>query len=89
MTMRNTDRVLVLRKIDEKEDTGLIDPAVFVGKNNLHIFMDTQTSMWGFKYDKGMIPPILKNKYTKFSLAFAEAKKYLNSKNVEIVDIRD
>lgn len=89
MAIRSTDRVLVLRKIDPKGDTGLIDPAVFEGKNNLHILMDEQTSLWGFKYEKGIVPPVLKNKFTKFGLAYAEALKYLKSKNVEVVEVRD
>lgn len=88
--MRSTDRILVLEKYDPKnKDVGLIDPTVFGDKNNLHLVMDTGTLMWNFKYERGAVPPMLRERFTSFKLAKEYAELYLKSKNIKIVEVKD
>jgi hypothetical protein len=89
MAMRSTDRILVLEKIDPKGDTGLIDPKVFKGENNLHAVMDQGTCLWSFKHDRGMVPAPLRNKYTSFKAAREQAEEYFRQKNIRIVEVKD
>jgi hypothetical protein len=46
MHVRSTDRILVLEKEDPKMSAGILDPAVFEGKNNLHLRQDLVTGLW-------------------------------------------
>jgi len=90
MALRSTDRILVLEKHDPKsKDVGLVDPQVFEGKNNLHLVMDPTTLLWSFKYERGVVPPNLRNKFTNFKMAKEHAEQYLRAKNIKIVDIKD
>jgi len=87
--MRSNDRILVLEKIDPKAGNGLFDPDVFTGKNNLHVVMDPQTTMWHFKYERGTIPPPLRFKFTDFNSALKIAEQYFVTKNIRIVEVLD
>ena len=90
MALRSTDRILVLEKVNVKDkDIGLFDPQVFEGKNNLHLVMDPTTCMWTFKYERGVVPPVLKATFTSFKQAKEHAETYLASKNIKIVDVKD
>jgi hypothetical protein len=86
--MRSNDRILVLQK-DKDADLGLIDPGIFEGKNNLHVVMDPNTLIWNFKYERGPVPPALRNRYTSFKLAKEAADTYFKTKNVKVVAVRD
>lgn len=88
--MRNTDRILVLEKIDPKnKDTGMIDPQVFEGKNNLHAVMDPGTCMWSLRYERGIVPTPLRQKFTDFKTLKLQAEVYLRTKNIKIVEVKD
>lgn len=86
---RITDIELVLSKDAANKDTGLLDPGVFEGKNRLRIVQDTSTLMWSFKYDRGVVPPALKNKYTSFKLAKEDAESYFKAKKINVVGIKE
>jgi hypothetical protein len=87
--MRSTDRILVLERVDPKGNIGLVDPGVFEGKNNLHVVMDPNTCLWSFKYERGVVPPALKNKFTDFKTAQQQAESYFTTKNIKIVEVLD
>ncbi len=90
--MRSSTRTLVLSKIEgekTKSSTGLIDPGLFSGENNLFAIMDPQTCLWGFKYKHGGIPPALKQKFTSFDRLFRYAQDYFRSRGVEITEVID
>lgn len=90
MAMRSTDRILKLEKHDPKQkDVGLIDPEVFSGGNNLHVVMDPHTLFWTFKYERGHVPPQLRNKFTEFKVAKNHAESYFKTKNIRIKEIID
>lgn len=88
--MRSTDRILILEKFDPKnKDVGLMDPAVFTGKNNLHAVMDQSSGLWSMKYERGIVPPQLKNKFTDFNSLKQHAENYFKSKNIKIAKVID
>lgn len=90
MVIRSTDRVLVLEKYDPKnKDIGLIDPAVFTGNNALHAVMDESSALWSIKYERGIVPPQLKNKFTSFNALKQHAEEYFKAKNIKIVKVID
>lgn len=87
--MRSNDRLFVLERINpDKKDTGLFDPEVFEGKNSLHAVMDPDT-MWRCKYERGIPPKPLQQRYTNFKLLKQHIEQYLASKNIRIVEIKD
>lgn len=88
---RKTDRVLRLkaREGGSKSSTGLVDKRLFTGDNSLHVIQNDQ-GLWNFKYAEGAVPPVLKNQsFTSFDLAYSHAKRYFDTRNVEIVGIDD
>lgn len=90
MALRKTDRTILLERIDPKnKDNGMIDPKVFAGENNLHLVMDLVTGLWTFKYERGVVPGPLRDRFAspKQALVFAEA--YLKTKNIKIVEVQD
>lgn len=90
MAMRKTDRIIKLEKYDPKQkDTGLIDPAVFNGGNNLHAVMDPATLFWSFRYEHGHVPPALRGRFTSFNVAMIQADTYFKTKNIKITEVQD
>ena len=90
--MRSPDRILVLKVIDDKKplsSKGLVDSRLFTGENQLHAKMDTQTSLWAFKYDQGIVPAPLKCQFTSFKALKAHADLYFRSRNIEIIEVKD
>lgn len=90
---RTTDRLLVLEPEEGKKaqsSKGLDDPRLFSGENKLHALMDPETCLWGFKYDKGMSPPQLKDvKFTTFNAALKHASDYYKKRNIIIKEVID
>lgn len=89
MALRRTDRILVLAKIDPKTKADMMDPEVFEGKNNLHAVMDNSTCLWSFKYERGLPPEPLRQRFTNFNTLKAAAENYFSKKNVRIVEVID
>lgn len=90
---RSDDRVLVLSPIDGEKplsSSGLVDPNLFTGKNKLHAVKDSQTCMWSFKYEMGMLPPNLRDKnFTTFTALKKHASDYLQKRNILIKEVID
>lgn len=87
--MRNTDRVLVLERRDAtKKDIGLVDPKILTGGNRLHAVMLPDT-MWVMKYEHGMVPPQLKDRFTSFPALKQHAETYFSTRNLKIKEVID
>lgn len=89
--MRSTDRILVLRPIEgskAKSSTGLVDPRLFKGDNNLHAIMDPM-GLWYCRLDQGVIPPELKQQFTSFAKLLKHIQEYYKTRNIEIVEVKD
>ena len=90
--MRSTDRILVLQPMEGKKattTTGLVDTRLFKGGNRLHAVRDKTTSLWYMKYDEGILPDPLKQKFTSFKSLADYARAYFEKRNIQIVEIQD
>lgn len=89
----SSDRILVLKVIDNKKPLstlGAIDSRLFKEENSLHAHMDKQSCLWFLRYEKGHLPPVLLGKkFTRFNDLLAFAKNYFNSRNVDIVEVKN
>lgn len=87
------DRVFKLTLMEGKQatgsSTGIIDPSLFKdGGNRLHALMDGETCLWYFKYERGALPPHLKDQYfTSFNKLKQYAEDYFRTRNVEITEV--
>ena len=72
-----------------RSGTGLIDPGLFTGSNQLHIMRDPFSTLWYFKYEKGVLPPPLRSSFTRYEKALEHVKKYFKGRNLQIVEILD
>lgn len=89
---KKSDRILVLKPIEgtkAKSSTGLDDPRLFNGGNNLHGIKDQQTNLWYFKYESGVIPEPLKQRFTSFPLLKKHAEDYYVKRNIAVVEVLD
>jgi hypothetical protein len=84
-------RELVLKPGEAYLKTGtanLVDPGVWKGTNSLRILQD-ETSLWGFKFEKGLLPDPLKQRFTSVSKAINFAKSYFTKRNIEVIEVKD
>lgn len=88
---RADDRIFVLKPIEGKfsiSASGNTDTSLFKGDNNLHARMN-EYSNWYLAYDKGAVPPMLKQQWTSFTKLERFVKEYYLKRNVEVVKIID
>lgn len=87
---RSNDRVLVLQVEEGKKpltSMGVPDPRLFNGENKLHAIMDNRTSLWYLKYDMGVLPGALKQKFTSFSKLYKYVSDYYGRRGLKIVEV--
>lgn len=88
--IKSDDRILVLKPLVEGKGakaSGIVDPQLFTGGNQLHAIHDTRRRMWTLKYEKGGIPEPLKQQWTKFSDLRKAVERYFLSRNIQIIEI--
>lgn len=88
--MRSTDRILVIKQMPGKKPTsgtGLVDPGLFTGTNQLHAIQDSLTTMWFLKYEHGVLPAVLRNKWTSFNSLLGYVKEYFRKRNLLITEV--
>ena len=90
--MHSPHRELIVRPMEGKQakqsHTGLLDPGIFTGTNSLHAFMD-ETGLWFCKYERGILPEPLKQRFTSLSKLLSFTKDYFGKRNLEIVEVKD
>lgn len=89
---KSHDRILVLEPIEGmriKDVQGRVDSRLFNGDNKLHCVMDVQSSLWHFKYEDGVLPEPLKQRFTSWSKAKYHADEYYKKRNVQIAKVID
>lgn len=89
---RNPDRIIKLKIIDGTKPltaTGLTDSRLFSGENNLHAIMDEEDCLWHLKYDSGVLPQHLKQKFTSFKFLYKHVETYFKGRNIEISEVKD
>lgn len=94
MKTSSPDRILFLEPIDGKplDTRGIVDPRLFkTGEdgNKLHAIMDTETCLWSFRYEKGIVPPALKGTFTGFRALKKHADEYFLQRNIRITEVKD
>ena len=84
------ERELVIKPMEGKmvKGSNLIDSRVWKGDNTLKTIQD-ETSLWGFKFEKGLLPEPLKQRFTSASKAIAFAKEYFAKRNLEVIEVKD
>ncbi len=88
----DNDRILVLKGIDDKKpltSTGLVASRLFKGDNELHATYEGQSGLWYLKYEKGLLPEPLKQKFTSFKVLREFCNKYFNDRNIEITEVKN
>jgi len=91
-TMRNTDRIIVLKLIDtsaKQSKTGSIDTRILTGDNKLHAKMDPTSCFWSLSYEHGFVPDPLKQQFTSFAMLLKFIKEYFRKRNIEVTEIID
>ena len=89
---RNTDRIIKLKVIDGTKPIntkGMVDSRLFTGENNLHAIMNENDGLWAIKYDSGILPNHLKQRFTSFRLLYKHVENYFQGRNVEISEVKD
>ena len=83
-------RELVLKPFEGKlvKGNNLVDPGIWKGTNSLKIIQD-ETSLWGFKFDKGVLPDPLKQRFTSVTKAIRFATDYFAKRNIELTEVKD
>lgn len=89
--MRSSKRVFVLEPIGGKPETtsGMVDKRLFTGENNLNAILDEQTMLWSLRYDKGITPEPLQQKFTGFKKTKEFVEGYFKRRNIRIKEIKD
>jgi len=89
---RSNVRVFVLKPIEGQKttsSTGLVDPGLFEGTNEISAIMDTRSLLWSLKYKNGGLPGALKQSFTSFSKLFAFVQQYFERRGIRIVEVID
>lgn len=89
MANATKDKVIALaRRPNAKNTDGMLDNRLFNGGNNLNAILE-DNGLWSLRYDHGLVPEPLKQKFTSFSMALRTAKYYFDSRNVDVKEIID
>lgn len=88
---RELDIVLVLEPIDGAplSAAGLVDKRLFTGENRLHAIMDTQTCLYYLKYDSGIVPEPLRQRFTSLKKLLDFVTGYFERRKIRIKEILD
>lgn len=90
--LHSDDRILVLKPIEGqlvKNTIGLTDTRLFKGGNTLHAIRDPLSNLWYLKYQSGIIPEALKQRFTKFSELVKFTEGYYNKRGLKIEEVVD
>jgi hypothetical protein len=87
--MHAPDRTLVLEKIDPNgKSTGMVDPALLTGENQIIAKMEPESTFWYFTYGRGNLPEPLKQKFTSFGALRKHAETYFKGRNLRIKEVK-
>ena len=91
-SIASSDRILVLKPIEGeniKSSTGLVDNRLFKGGNRVHAVRDENSDLWFVRFDAGLPPEPLRQKFTSFSKLFNFAEQYFKKRNINIVEVEE
>ena len=87
---KKSDRIVILKPMDGKKvqsTSGLADPRLFTGENELHIYRDQR--LWKIRYKMGGVAEPLKQSFTTFDQTLAVVKQYFLRRNIEVTGVID
>ena len=89
--IRSDEREIVLEGINGKPKTtsGLVDRRLLTGENNLYCVMNPQTCLWTFKQKHGILPEVLRKRWTSFTKAKEFAEGYYKRRDIIIKEVID
>lgn len=88
--MHSDDRIFVLERIPglhTKATSGLTANDLFTGDNKLHAVRDTKSTLWGLKYEKGILPEPFKQQFTNFNTLLKFVTDYYKRRNVSVKEV--
>src|SRR2546423_2194148 len=88
----STDRAMILEPIPGKETlatSGMIDNRLFKGECQLRAVMDPQFSLWDIKYNMGILPEPLRQRFTSFKGLYNYASKYFEKRGIRVAKVID
>lgn len=89
--IRSDDRIIELKKIEGKhtlDSFGLVDNRLFNGENKLHATMEPN-GLWYVYYDKGMVEPTLRVKFTNFPSLMKFLVDHYRKRNIQVKEVLD
>lgn len=89
-SLKSNDRVIILSPIEgknTKSDSGLVDNRLFTGDNKLHAILDEQHMLWSLRYEKGITPAPLQQKFTNFRILLEFVKEYFSRRNIAVKEV--
>lgn len=90
--LRSPDRILIIEEIpgeQTKDSKGLVESRIFKGGNRLHAIRDPQYDMWYMRYDAGILPQPLQQRFTTFSKLFEFVTGYFQRRGLKISRVED
>lgn len=87
--MHADDRIMHLELVDEnaKNSGGLLDNRLFKGGNRLHAIRHPLSSLWYMRYDNGILPQQLRQRFSGFNKLHAYASDYFRKRGVKIARV--
>lgn len=86
------DKILVLEPkpgLDPKSGSGMVDKRLFSGANQLHAIMDPEYGHWYLKYDSGIIPQQLQQRWTSFPRLLDYTRSYFEKRDILIKEVKE
>lgn len=93
--MHSSVRTFILKPMEGKKVTaanGLTDSRLFTGENKLIAFMDPHSSLWTLKYEQGIVPQSLQQRFTGINKVKEFITGYYAKRNIiveEMLDVKD
>jgi hypothetical protein len=90
--LKSNERYVLLKQMEGQDplnSKGMVDKRLFTGENKLLVTLDPQDSLWSIKFEKGLTPGNLTQRFTAFSKAVKHIKDYYAKRNIEIDKIID
>lgn len=87
---RTNDRVIVLKQKEGEKalnSIGMVDKRLFTGDNKLHAILNPETSLWSLRFEKGLLPGGLDQRFTSFSKALVAVREYYAKRNIEVSNV--
>lgn len=70
------------------DSAGVVDTRLWKGGNAIYAVMG-DGGIWHFQYQNGVLPEVLRGKFTSLSKLVSFAKEYFSKRNLEVTEVKD